>query len=294
MKQSTTHTSTHPILAQNIEIERRGVLVIEDVTGLPSYAEPYVSPYLVVVICHQGYSRGKYDLKPIEFKAHDFSVVYPGHPIMATETSDDYRATLIIHSTSLYDEIRPHLAYGDSYLFHSQPYFHLCEEHYLCICDCAKLLKSVSSLDFAMRKKIIINLIDVMSNLGCIFRQTEDTTTTHQPGNNNTATRSLVSEFYDLLALHYKENREVRYYAKLMCLSPKYFGSLIKKEMGISAGQCIAHYVAIHAKLLLRYHPNLNIQQISHQLGFSDPPSFSRYFKSATGLTPKEFRDKYK
>jgi len=292
MKQTESAISIHPLYAQDEEIEKRGILVIDGVNRLPSSGEPYVSPYLVVVICHQGYSRGKYDTKTIELKAHDFTVVYPGHSIIATETSEDYRATLIIHSTSLYDKLRPRLAYTDSYIFQSQPCFHLSKAYYLCICDAVKLLESVSNLELDIRKNMIVNMIDMISDLLNIFRQAEDHASSLQPNNNDTENRSLINQFYELLSLHYKEQREVRYYAKRLCLSPKYFGSLIKKEMGISAGQCIARYVATQAKLLLGYHSELNIQQISHQLGFDDPTSFSRYFKSATGLTPKEFRER--
>lgn len=277
--------------AQKARIEEQGVLVIENVTKLPVSEEPYVSPYLVTVVCHQGYSRGEYDMRPVDFKAHDFSVVFPGHPIMAFETSKDYRATLIVHSAKLYNELRSNLAYGNSHVFRSQPCFHLSETHYLCICDAIKLLKSVSTLDFAMRKETIVNVIDIISKLAGVFRQTEDKSVAPQSDTADMENHPLVSKFYDLLAMHYKEKREVLFYAEQLCLSPKYFGSLIKKEMGINAGQCIAHYVVIRAKLLLRYHPDLNIQQISHQLGFDDPASFSRYFKSVTGLSPKQFRE---
>lgn len=282
--------ASHPIVALNAEIEKRGVLLIEDVERLPSSDIPFVSPHLVIVICHQGYSIGEYDMKPIRFFAHDFSLVYPNHPILAKETSDDYRSTLLIISSSYYKELRPRLTYGNSLVFHSQPCFHLNEEHYLCICDAIKLLKSILSFDYPSQKEITIGVLDVMSKLVDNFRQTNDMA--EQASDADTVGGSLLfKRFYDLLALHYKENREVQYYAQLLCLSPKYFGSLIRKEMGISAVQCIANYVVIQAKALLHYRPDLTIQQISQQLGFDDPTSFSRYFKSSTGISPMKYRE---
>ena len=286
----------HPIVALNEEIEKCGVFLIEDVVKLPSSDipnEPFVSPHLVIVLCHQGYSIGEYNMKPIKFCAHDFSLVYPNHPILAKETSEDYRSTLLIISTSIYNELRPRLTYGNSLLFHSQPSFHLNEEHYLCICDALRLLKSVTSLDFPSRKEITLGILDVVSYLVDSFRQTDDIAESQQPNTDTTDSNLLFKRFYDLLALHYKEHREVQYYAQLLCLSPKYFGSLIKKEMGISATQCIAHYIVIHAKTMLHYRPDLTIQQISHQLGFDDATSFSRYFKSSAGVSPKKYREQH-
>lgn len=281
----------HPIVALNAEIEKRGVLLIEDVEKLPSPDVPdvpFVSPHLVMGICHQGYSIGEYDMKPIKYSAHDFSLVYPNHPILDRETSEDYRSTLLILSSSFYNELRPRLTYGNSILFHSQPTFHLKEEHYLCICDALRLLKSIISLDFPSRKEITLGVLDVISYLVDSFRQSDDIAKEKQPNDS-----LLFRRFYDLLALHYKEHREVQYYAQLLCLSPKYFGALIKKEMGITAGQCIASYIIIQAKTLLHYRPDLTIQEISQHLGFDDPMSFSRYFKASAGVSPKKYRQQH-
>ena len=286
----------HPVVAFNAEIEKRGVLLIEDVERIPSSDMPdvpFVSPHLVIGICHQGYSIGEYDMKPIKFSAHDYSLVYPDHPILAKETSEDYRSTLLIISSKFYNDLRPRLTYGNSLVFHSQPRFHLSDEHYLFICDTIKLLKKILSFDLPSRKELTIGILDIMSKLVDSFRQTDDLAEQQQPDDDTVGDNLLFRRFYDLLAQHYKESREVQYYAQLLCLSPKYFGSLIKKEMGISAGQCIANYVVIQAKTLLHYRPDLSIQQISQQLGFDDATSFSRYFKISTGISPKKYREQH-
>ena len=156
-----------------------------------------------------------------------------------------------------------------------------------------RLLKSIIGLDFPSRKEITLVVLDVISYLVDSFRKSDDIAEEKQPNANTTEDSLLFRRFYDLLALHYKEHRDVQYYAQLLCLSPKYFGSLIKKEMGISAGQCIAHYVVIQSKTLLHYRPDLTVQQISQRLGFDDPMSFSRYFKASVGISPKEYRQQH-
>ena len=217
----------------------------------------------------------------------------PDHPILAKETSEDYHSTLLIISSTFYNELRPRLTYGNSLVFHNQPTFHLSDEHYLCICDTIRLLKSIIGFDCPSRKEITIGILDVMSKLVDNFRQTDNIAEAKQPNADFVGGSLLFKRFYDLLALQYKEHREVQYYAKLLCLSPKYFGSLIKKEMGISTSQCIANYIVIQAKTLLHYRPDLTIQQISQQLGFDDSTSFSRYFKASAGISPKKYREQH-
>ena len=105
------------------------------------------------------------------------------------------------------------------------------------------------------------------------------------------ANQQLFYRFQNAVAKHFRESREVQFYANLLCLSPKYFGSVIKQQTGITAVEWISRYVIIQAKSWLRYRHDLSIQQVSYELGFSDPAAFARYFKANTGLTPKEFRE---
>lgn len=290
MKKHFGEPPQHPVVALNREIEERGILIVEDVRNLPSTVEPFVSPHLVIVICHRGSSRGEYDMKAIEFRARDYSVVYPDHPILAHETSADYLSTLIIISASLYEELRHRLVYGNNQLFHSQPYFHLDEAHYRCICNTIELLKSLAALDMTCRKTLLADALDLLSKQSDCFRQSAGRDPGAQKKQGATIQHSLFSRFYDLLALHYRQHRDVAFYARQLCMSPKYFGTIIKKDMGISAGQCIARYVAIQAKSLLLHRPDLNIQQIGYQLGFEDCTAFSRYFKGCVGCSPREYR----
>ena len=104
------------------------------------------------------------------------------------------------------------------------------------------------------------------------------------------ADSNLFNQFFDAIVEHYKENREVNYYAQLLCLSPKYFGNIIKQETGMSAGYWISHYVTTQAKMMLRSRRDLSIQQIGDDLGFDNQAIFSRYFKHVVGVTPSEYR----
>ncbi|MBQ7181672.1 MAG: AraC family transcriptional regulator [Bacteroidaceae bacterium] len=290
MKNHSQKPTLHPVVARNKDIEERGILIIEDVSNPPATAEPFVSPHLVIVLCHRGYSRGEYDMNPIEFRAHDYSVVFPEHPIQARETSADYLSTLIIISESLYEEFRPRLAYGNNQIFHSHPCFHLDDAQYRCICNTIELLKSLLALNLACRKVLMANTIDLLSKQSNCFRQAAADGLRAAGGQETVIRHSLFGLFYDLLARHYRQHRDVAFYARQLCLSPKYFGTLIKKDIGISAGQCIARYVAIQAKSMLLHRPDLNIQQIGYQLGFDDCTAFSRYFKSSVGCSPREYR----
>lgn len=275
-------------------VEEQGLIVLDEVSSLPIYGEPYVSSELTIALGHAGISHGEYNMRPVEFGPHDFSVVYPNHSIMAIDSSEDYCVTLVIISSWLYEKLRRWLTHGDGMVFLSQPKIHLTDEQFQCIYDITRFLKSMTGMKLDRRDEVIAYAIETMSLLAGEFLQRSVAQGTSQQDKRNSSARTCFNRFYDNLAIHYKESRKVQYYARQLCLSPKYFGSIIKQETGIGAGDWIARYVIIRAKTMLRYRPDLTIQQVSNLLGFPDAASFSRYFRTNAGITPKDYREKKK
>lgn len=275
------------------EITDTGIMVLDNVSSLPSYQEPYVSPHMMLVLSHRGCSNGEYDMRPVKFEAHDFSVVYPYHSILAHDSTDDYLVSIVVISHQYFENLRHRLTYGATPFFHNNPLFHLMDHQYECMCDMFRLLKSVSVLSIERKKDILADLVDVLSQLARSFRIKSDAPPPGLAGKESVTGKTYFYQFYDLLVEHYKESREVAFYAERLCVSPKYFGFIIKQETGIGAGQWIAWYTIICAKTLLRNRRDMSVQQISHMLNFSDASSFSRYFKQNSGMTAKEYRDQY-
>lgn len=83
--------------------------------------------------------------------------------------------------------------------------------------------------------------------------------------------------------------RSVTFYAEQLCITPKYFSSLVKKLSGKSAAQWIDNYVILEAKNLLKY-SDMSIQEIAYRLNFSTQSFFGKYFKHQTGLSPTQYR----
>lgn len=100
----------------------------------------------------------------------------------------------------------------------------------------------------------------------------------------------LMSDFIKLLTENFRTEHRIAFYADKLCLTPKYFSSLIKQTSGKSASDWIDGIIISEAKLQLLY-SDLSVQQIAYQLSFPTASFFGTYFKRHTGMTPGDFRN---
>ena len=83
-------------------IEERGTMVIDFSSSMIVENKELISPYSVVALCHRGSIDSEFDMKPVEFGAHDISVMRPGHVIKNYGATADYSTQLIVtHAASL-------------------------------------------------------------------------------------------------------------------------------------------------------------------------------------------------
>ena len=84
-------------------------------------------------------------------------------------------------------------------------------------------------------------------------------------------------QFTELLGEHYKHERSVGFYARQLCITPKYLTTLIKRISGKSVSEWIDNYVILEAKTLLKY-SNMSVQEIAYYLNFPNQSFFGSYF----------------
>lgn len=261
-------------------------MVFDNINRVPIYEKAYASQFFVLWLNHRGCLKNLFDKQQKEFHQHDFVVMPPGHVMEIQEYSDDYLVSLLVILPSFLQNLRRLYPFYFEHVEHRyNSIFHLSEEQYESVQGHFLMLQAISQLNHPERDELLVKQMEIGTQLIEIYLQENGLPTPEL-----TPAQQLVNRFKNAFVNHFQESREVQYYANLLCLSPKYFGSIIKKQTGISANEWISGYVIVQAKSLLRHSKNLNIQQISQQLGFSDPAAFTRYFKTNAGMSPKEYR----
>lgn len=82
--------------------------------------------------------------------------------------------------------------------------------------------------------------------------------------------------------------------ASMIGISPHQLSEYLNQEMKISFFQLIHRYRIMEAKEKLISNPKETILSIAYSAGYQSKSTFNEIFKKETGLTPTEFRKKYK
>jgi AraC family transcriptional regulator, transcriptional activator of pobA len=110
-------------------------------------------------------------------------------------------------------------------------------------------------------------------------------------GDDRAGGADLLKRFETLVDAHFLEHWPVARYADALKVTPTHLSRLARQACGASASHMIRDRIVREARRNLVY-TNLSISTIAYALGFDDPAYFSRVFAGATGLSPRDFRDR--
>ncbi len=114
---------------------------------------------------------------------------------------------------------------------------------------------------------------------------------TREPKTKTSREQQIVTDFLRLALQNYREEHKVSFYAHEMDLTLSHFCNVVSRTLGMTPQELIMNYIIMDAKSQLKG-TRLSVARISQLLGFSVPTTFNRYFRTYTGMTPQEYRNK--
>ena len=100
-----------------------------------------------------------------------------------------------------------------------------------------------------------------------------------------------VYQFFLLLENHFKEEKQVGFYADKLYIRSKRLNQILKEKTGKSISALLHERTIMEAKHEL-FVSERSIKEIAFELGFEDQSYFTRFFKRMTGQTPEAFHQK--
>ena len=138
---------------------------------------------------------------------------------------------------------------------------------------------------------LLVNHIELLLNYCMRFYERQFTTRSKVNSDVLTRFERLLDEYFEGEQAEQNGLPTVRYFADKLCLSPNYFGDMLKKETGKTPQEYIQEKVVELAKERMT-DSRETVSRIAYSLGFQYPQHLCRLFKKRVGCTPNEFRSR--
>ncbi|MDB4924142.1 AraC family transcriptional regulator [Mucilaginibacter sp.] len=255
--------------------------------GLSEY--PYRSDGYIIGICTRGKAEVEVNLQVYQARAGAMLLATPFHILRIYNSSDDFLCRFIVFSKAFLTEnnVNSHFLESFSY-FKSESLPVIYPDH-----QDAKMLLEVYLLiqqklereEHPYRQEISRSILTtLLYEVEFIYEKQHVILKSKQ---NRKQELNLL--FQNLIFRHYKEHRNVQFYADALFVSSKHLTETIKEVTGRTSGEWIEDAVILEAKVLLRNH-EISIAQVAENIHFPDQSSFGKYFKKHTGLSPSDYR----
>ena len=278
-----------PPSGSSLFIEDNDFALFDDIRKVPLFKYPAKTNVAVSVICLKGKLGININLKHYTFGENQVVSISPNQILQFHEATDDFSGRFIVMSQNFLKllqenvEVRFPIYYkreNSSIQFSSQQ-IALCMDYYSMLDNALRMKDNPKKIENV--KYLILALFYALNSIPQDYQRLDKKQSTRKD--------AIFESFYKLLQLHHKEYRNVGFYADKLCLTPKYFSTLIREATGKTACEWIDESVILLAKALLKS-TDMTIQEISDHLSFTDQSFFGKYFKRRVGVSPMEYRKK--
>ena len=268
-------------------VEQKDLVLEKEVCGFAKKGVDVSFPHVIIFLCLRGSATVLYDMREMRVEKDTLTIIMPGHLLRPIDCSDDFAYMRIAVSSDILGEVKNHILGHEYDVFHKSPTCQLTDVQAERVKALAEVLSAIAQHDELMLRRQMLQIqLAIAYEFVHYYRREEDKRW------DKTKYVDVYNRFTDLVVEHYKENRNVNYYASLLDYDQQYFTKLFcKASGGVSPLEWIQQYVVTQAKLLMDANPKQTIKETAYQLGFPTTANFCRYFKRATGIYPQAYKE---
>lgn len=271
-------------------LEHEEIRICEKLKYLPINPNPSYLHIGMFILCLKGSAKLSVHDNQHVLIENEIAVIFPGQLVSLTEVSDDFLTNTLIISHALFDDVTSGITRFSPHFFfymHRNYWYSIGHKDISYFKIYYSLMREkINNPDYQFKREFVIHILrifylDIYSDYCGKADYIKDALDVRKG--------ELVHDYFYLLMEHYKQYRDVSYYADKMCITPKYLSAVIKEISGKTAKEWIVEYIILEIKTLLR-DSSLNIQEIAVRTNFSNQSSLGRFFRKHIGMTLTDFR----
>ncbi|MBR4995947.1 MAG: AraC family transcriptional regulator [Alistipes sp.] len=261
--------------------------VVKGKVNLKPLQSPHKMDFILMLFQFSGSIKFKVDMVDYKLSSPCNSIrIMPGQIVSIDEISDDFDAHILMMSTRFVESLAVFI--NGSVSLQPGVKFDIIER--IEPSQLHEIEYFVKALQHIMRDDRNPYRIQVVQHIiMAIFYSSDKLRRINDTDSVSSSADHLSRKFFELVKANFRSERQLKFYADELCITPRYLSRAVKERTGSSAADWIERYVVLEARALLKS-TNMTIQQISDYLNFPSQTFFGKYFKRRAGLSPKEYR----
>lgn len=268
-------------------LDENDVLILDHIESLPVDANFRTEAY-IALMCLGGKATCRIGASTLELGPDDVFLCNPNQFVENAMASLDFKCIVLLMSQSYIENFL--ILGGDKwstkYIVKTTPVIHLeAEERDLFLRDIAYLRQKMAEPHTLHHKEIISLLLQSMTYefFDCVNPKLQ------LIGYSYTSAEMLFNRFMEMATVDGIVNRQVKFYADQLCITPKYLSVVCKRVMGKSPSSILNSLTAEHIRRMLR-NTNKSVKEIATEANFANLSAFGKFVRRELGTSPRQLR----
>ncbi len=244
-------------------------------------------PGVMILLCHKGVGQLMLNFKEYTLAENSQLIILTSSTVMMLHASADFTISFALFPPSIFIELGSQIDHTLIKYVKMNPLYTLAPDRAEVVRHMIdSMLDIYRDKDNRYRERIARNL---MLNF---FLNLYDKLANYLPQDINVVSsrqEELFRRFIGLLQTHTSQEREVKFYAEKLFITPRYLSLISHQITGNTAKELIDKHVIVEIKILLQS-TNLSVKQIVEKMHFPDSSFLGKFFKKHTGMSPSRFR----
>lgn len=243
----------------------------------------------ILLFCVEGEAEVSVEFKSRSIRKKDFTLIFPDTVFIVNEVSENFTIKYIETSSELFDESTLWLSATFFDVIYDNPIFHTTSEQWALIRAWGKQFSWITRCPSPRAEYMMLR-----NHVQNFFLALESIVIAKHTGKRippASSTRQLFNRFYRLLVKNCYSQRDVKFYAEKLCITPYYLSKITRKTANLSPKEIIDRQVVTEMKRMLTS-TDLSIKELAAHFHFDTVSYLARFFRRHTNFTPNEFRNR--
>lgn len=264
------------------------LLLIDNIGAAPVPRNARRMTFIIIGLCTKGQMQYTIDTNEFIVQAGDAIIISENHVADNYRPSPDLEALCMAVSVDFFHEIIRNVSEMSALFLYSRyhpvmtfspkeqqtfkNYFHV-------------ISQKMQDKSNHFRKELVRTLmLGMFYDLSNVIYHSQQSAQQHQ-----SRPDAIFTKFIKMVEANCRQERRVGWYAKQLCITPKYLAETVKQVSNRTPNEWIDNYVTLEIRVQLK-NTTKSIKEIAEEMNFPNQSFLGKYFRDNVGMSPSQYR----